>query len=472
MNNKIKIGVLASGQGSNIPSILQAIQEARLNAEIVLLIANRQNSASLNLAQKFGITHQLIKPDLFNSKEEYDAKLATEFWNKQADLIILCGYTRIISLPLIKAYEKRILNIHPSLLPSFGGKGMYGNKVHEAVIKRAVKVTGCTVHLIDENIDEGPILGQSIVEISNFDTIDSVRTKVLQLEEKLYPQVIAQYGNGLTPLDFSQLPYSIKELAGSNSSGNSGISADYYDDSQKEYAYTKNNKSAYALCDVGLKRKENADTVILTSDLKLMGVADGIGSAKEGKQTSRMIMSFLEKKWQNEGIFARLKSLDHGAWLRKMVIEANHSILNWARNSPNKVDIGSTLVIGLIDEENNEMYISNTGDSRAYLWRNNTMYRLTRDHSENFNPESGEGGALLFYMGGIQGAFGLDLFQLKLFPEDRLLFCSDGLLYATEDLIAQRFSQNLALKEFGKELLKDAYNVGAPDNTSIVLLDY
>ena len=203
-----------------------------------------------------------------------------------------------------------------------------------------------------------------------------------------------------------------------------------------------------------------------------MGVADGIGSAKEGKQTSRMIMSFLEKKWQNEGIFARLKSLDHGAWLRKMVIEANHSILNWARNSPNKVDIGSTLVIGLIDEENNEMYISNTGDSRAYLWRNNTMYRLTRDHSENFNPESGEGGALLFYMGGIQGAFGLDLFQLKLFPEDRLLFCSDGLLYATEDLIAQRFSQNLALKEFGKELLKDAYNVGAPDNTSIVLLDY
>ena len=328
------------------------------------------------------------------------------------------------------------------------------------------------VHLIDENIDEGPILGQSIVEISNFDTIDSVRTKVLQLEEKLYPQVIAQYGNGLTPLDFSQLPYSIKELAGSNSSGNSGISADYYDDSQKEYAYTKNNKSAYALCDVGLKRKENADTVILTSDLKLMGVADGIGSAKEGKQTSRMIMSFLEKKWQNEGIFARLKSLDHGAWLRKMVIEANHSILNWARNSPNKVDIGSTLVIGLIDEENNEMYISNTGDSRAYLWRNNTMYRLTRDHSENFNPESGEGGALLFYMGGIQGAFGLDLFQLKLFPEDRLLFCSDGLLYATEDLIAQRFSQNLALKEFGKELLKDAYNVGAPDNTSIVLLDY
>lgn len=471
MSRKVKLGILASGQGSNIPSLLQAIQSGNLNAEIVLLISNRQQAEALNVAQKFGITSQVIRPDLFNSKEEYDAKLATEFWNKQADLIILCGYTRIITLPIIKAYEGRILNTHPSLLPAFGGKGMYGNKVHEAVLKRGVKISGCTVHIVDENVDEGPILGQGVIEVNSFETVDSLKSKIIQLEEKIYPETIAKYSATLPPLDFSQLPYAVKELAASGGATSAPTPA-FYDDVRKEFAFTKDSRSGYALCDVGLKRKENADTVILTSDLKLLGVADGVGSAKEGKQTSRMIMSFLEKKWQNEGSILRLKSLDNGSWLRKTVIEANHQILTWARQSPNKVDIGSTLVIGLIDEENNDIYISNTGDSRAYLWRSGVMYRLTRDHSQDFNPETGEGGALLFYMGGAQGAFGVDLFQLRLFNGDRLLFCSDGLLYATEDQIARRLQQNLPIKELGNELMQDAYGAGAPDNTSIVLLDY
>jgi phosphoribosylglycinamide formyltransferase 1 len=470
VSQKIKIGILASGAGSNLPSILQAIGSGKLLAEVALLISNRQNAEAINMAQRFNVPTMALSPDLFNSKEEYDARIATEFWNRKVDLIVLCGYTRILSLPILKAYEKRILNTHPSLLPAFGGKGMYGNKVHEAVLKRGVKVTGCTVHIVDDNIDEGPILGQAVVELGGFESADSIRNKVMALEEKLYPEAIAQYINTLMPLDFASMPYALKESGAVAAA--SSPQPDFFDDGRKEFNYSQNGHVGYALCDVGLKRKENADTVILTSDLRLLGVADGVGSAKEGKQTSRMIMSFLDKKWNNEGVLMKLKSLDHGAWLRKTVIEANQQILTWARQSVNRVDIGSTLVVGILDPENHDLYISNTGDSRAYLWRAGTMYRLTRDHSENFNPESGEGGGLLFYMGGQQGSFGIDLFQLRLYKGDRVLFCSDGLLYATEDLLAQRFQQSIELKEFCNLLLKDAYEVGAPDNTSIVVLDY
>jgi phosphoribosylglycinamide formyltransferase 1 len=468
MSQKIKIGILASGNGSNVPSLLQAIQAGKLNAEIVLLISNRQGSGALEMASRFGIPSQIVKPDLFNSKEEYDAKLALDFWNKQVDLVLLCGYTRVISLPLLKAYSNRIINTHPSLLPAFGGKGMYGSKVHEAVIKRGVKISGCTVHLVDENIDEGPILAQASLEVGSYETVESLRTKIVQLEEKLYPEAIAEYQKNLTPLNFNELPYSLKETASSRGAPAPG----FFDDGQKEFSYSKNNRTGYALCDVGLKRKENADTVLLTHDVRVFGLADGVGSAKEGKQTSRMVMSFIEKKWLNEGALQNLKSLDHAAWLRKTVIEANHQILGWAKQSPNQVDIGSTLVVALYDEANNDIFISNTGDSRAYLWRSGVLYRLTRDHSVDFDPETGEGGALIFYMGGLQGAFNLDLFQLKLFKGDRLLLCSDGLLYATEDLVAKRFKENLSLKDFGMLLLKDTYEAGAPDNTSIVLVDF
>ncbi|MDJ0625166.1 MAG: phosphoribosylglycinamide formyltransferase [Candidatus Caenarcaniphilales bacterium] len=469
MADKLKIGILASGKGSNIPSILQAIQSGRLNAEVSLLVSDKPNAEALSLAERFGISTLTFKPDLFNSKEEYDAKIAAEFWNKQISLIVLCGYTRVISLPLLKAYEKRIVNTHPSLLPAFGGKGMFGNKVHEAVIQRGVKITGCTVHLVDENIDEGPILAQQVVELGNFETSDSLKLKVLQAEEKLYPESIAEYLQNLSPINFTQLPYSIKEAVTVNSSS---PTPSYFDDERKEYSFSKSGRNAVAICDVGLKRKENADTVLLTSDLRILGVADGVGSASEGKQTSRMIMSFIEKKWQNEGSMSNLKFLEHGSWLRKTVIEANHQILNWAKQAQNRVDIGSTLTVGLIDEENDQIFISNTGDSRAYLWRSETLYRLTRDHSEHFDPETGDGGALLFYMGGMQGSFGLDLFQLKLFKGDRLLICSDGLLYASENKIAQRFQENLSIKELSKTYLQDAYDVGAPDNTSIVIMDY
>jgi phosphoribosylglycinamide formyltransferase-1 len=468
VSRKIKLGILASGRGSNIPSLVKAIESGELNAEIALVICNRSNAEAIQVAQSLNIPSQMISPDLFNSKEEYDGKVALEFWNRQVELIVLCGYTRVLSLPIIKTYDKRIVNTHPSLLPAFGGKGMYGDKVHQAALKRGVKISGCSIHLIDENIDEGPLLKQAVLDVLPDDTVESLKARIIKLEEKVYPQVIQEYGQQLAPIDFAQVPYTLKEMGGMQSAAPSQA---FFDDQKKEFHFKKNGKEVYGLCDVGLKRKENADTIIVTSDLRLMGVADGVGSAKEGKQTSRMIMSFIEKKWFNEGTIMRLKSMDHASWLRKTVIEANQQILAWARQGANKADIGSTLSMGIIDEENNDIYISNTGDSRCYLWRSEVFYRLTRDHSVDFDPESGEGGALIFYMGGGQGAFGIDLFHLHLYPGDRILFCSDGLLYATEDLVAQRFKQNLPIKDLCNQLLKDAYDVGAPDNTSIVVLD-
>ncbi|MDX1918931.1 MAG: phosphoribosylglycinamide formyltransferase [Candidatus Caenarcaniphilales bacterium] len=471
-DRKKKIGILASGAGSNIPSILKAIEAGTLNAEITLLISNKEGSPAISLAKQHGFANLILKPDLFESSEAYDARIASEFWNREVELIALCGYTRIISLPLLKTYAERIINIHPSLLPSFGGKGMYGQKTHEAVIQRGVKISGCTVHLVDEGIDEGQILSQSAVRLFNDETPESLREKVFQAEQVLYPETIALYLKELAPPNFNELPFAIRNMADAGAGATPTPQADYFDDQRKEYHVVKGSHEAYALCDTGLKRKENADTVLLSSDLKLLGVADGVGSAKEGKQTSRMLMSFLLRKWQNEGLLTPPKGMDHGAWIRKAVIEANQQILNWARKSINKVDIGSTLVVGMLDWEQNDLYISNTGDSRAYLWRSQTLYRLTRDHSANYNVETGEGGDLVFYMGGEQGAFGLDLYQLHLYPGDKILMCSDGVLYASEDKVAERFAQNLPIKDLGLQLVQDVFEVGAPDNTSIVLLYY
>ncbi|HEY9886727.1 MAG TPA: phosphoribosylglycinamide formyltransferase, partial [Vampirovibrionales bacterium] len=275
-NIKKKIGILASGNGSNIPSLLKSIQANTLNAEIVLLLSNKANCGAIEMATKFGIQAKGFNPDIFNSKEDFDSTLVREFWNNKVDLILLCGYTRVLSLPIIKAYENRIINTHPSLLPAFGGKGMYGNKVHQAAIDRGVKFSGCSVHIVTENIDEGPILGQKVVELDDFETVDSLKSKVMQAEEILYPEATAKYALTLPELNFAQLPYCLQEEGSSAAEP----APTFFDDKQKEYAYEKADKKGYAICDLGLRRKENADTVLLTSDLRLMGVADGIGSAK------------------------------------------------------------------------------------------------------------------------------------------------------------------------------------------------
>lgn len=472
----IKLGFLSSGRAAGIRAVIDASEKGDIAGKAALLICNTERAPIIEFAKTKGVEVIVLRPDLFNSKEDYDAKLTSELWDRGISLVLTNDYHRFLSAPIISAYKDRILNVHDSLLPAFSGKGLFGKRLVAETIKRGVKFTGCTVHYVTENMGEGKILDQEIVEVEAGEDEASLSAKLAECEKKIYLRVVKNLLTKITELDPSKKPYAISGSTGlgtgSIGTGTPVAANEYYNDQQKRFSFESNGKQIFGICDVGLQRKENMDTILVTGDMKILGAADGIGSAKGGKQTSRMTMSMIERKWLEEGSKLNLSGIEHGTWLRKTVIDSNSELLRWNDAQVPKYDLGSTLVIGLVDYENDEIYISNTGDSRAYLWRSGVMYRLTRDHSEGYNPETGEGGGLLFYIGGSKGAFGLDLFQLKLFEGDKILFCSDGLLYATEDRVIERFEQNLEIKDMTEILLKDAYEANAPDNTSIVLLYY
>lgn len=175
-----KIAVLVSGGGSNLQAILDAIDSGYLaDVEVSYILADRDCYA-LERAKQYGIeSHILKKAELFSFLE-----------GKDLDLIVLAGYLSIIPAELIQAWENRIINIHPALLPKFGGKGMHGIHVHEAVIAAKEEKSGCTVHYVTEQIDSGEILGQEIVEVYPDDTASSLQERVLEKEHLLLPRVI------------------------------------------------------------------------------------------------------------------------------------------------------------------------------------------------------------------------------------------------------------------------------------------
>lgn len=190
--SKKNLAVLASGSGSNLEALIQAVKCGIINnAQIALVISNKQDAFALIRAQSAGIPAFCIKTD-----EEIIAKLK-EF---NTDLVLLAGYLKILSSSFLEAYKSRILNIHPSLLPDFGGMGMYGIKVHEAVIKAGVTESGCTVHLVTEEIDSGPILAQSRVAVLPEDTPKTLAKRVLEQEHLLYSRTVREFieKNGIT----------------------------------------------------------------------------------------------------------------------------------------------------------------------------------------------------------------------------------------------------------------------------------
>ncbi len=461
---QIKIGILASGQGSNIAAVHDFLLQNQQSGQVLiaLVIANKPQAGVIALCEKLGLPCKVLRPDLYSSREDYDVQVAAEFLSMGVRMIALCGYTRVLSNPLLVTFRDRILNVHPSLLPAFGGKGMYGRKVFEAILARGVQVSGSTVHLVTEEVDGGPILFQSAYEIDQTESIASLKSKTLALENQVYPEIIFQYACSLAPLEAPPVASKPQILA-----------EGYQDDSRKEYKAQQGNKKAYALCDIGLVRGENADTVFLSPDLRLFGVADGVGSAAAGRETSRLVSQLLMTLWEKESkqLFGG-GGLELASWLRKAVYEANAKILEFGQQGEQKLDLGSTLVASIYDPENDRLYITNTGDSRAYLYRDNVFYRLTRDHSDGYNPDSGEGGGLIYYIGGEGQSFNLDLFQLKLHSGDRVLLCSDGLLYAGEENVAIRLDEMTDLAQTAQLLLDDVYKAGAPDNTSLVLFTH
>ena len=185
--------VFASGSGSNFQSIIDAINDEKLDARITGFISNNNSVRSVQRAQENNIPVLISNPSDFESEEGYAKNTLKQLAKWDADLLILAGYLKKIPLEIIKNYNQRILNIHPSLLPKYGGKGFYGIKVHQAVVENKEKESGCTVHVVTEEYDEGPILGQLKVEVLPSDTVADLSKKVLEQEHKLFPEIIQKY---------------------------------------------------------------------------------------------------------------------------------------------------------------------------------------------------------------------------------------------------------------------------------------
>lgn len=194
----LKIGILVSGGGTNLQAVLDAIDCGRItNSEVTVVISNNQNAYALERARKHGIEALCISPVDFQEREDFYETLLSKIDQYCLDLIVLAGYLVAIPVSMIQKYRNRIINVHPSLIPSFCGKGYYGLKVHEAALARGVKVTGATVHYVDEGMDTGPILLQKAVEVREGDTPEALQRRVMEEAEWLIlPQAIQMIANG------------------------------------------------------------------------------------------------------------------------------------------------------------------------------------------------------------------------------------------------------------------------------------
>lgn len=190
-----RIAVLVSGQGrgSNMQSIIDGCAAGEINGEVSLVLGVNDDAPAMERARSQGIVTVAVSPRDFGSDEDYDQALFKTLKAHKIDLICLAGYMRVLGSELVKEWNGRIMNVHPALIPSFCGKGMYGHHVHEAVIERGVKVTGATVHFVDEIYDNGPIILQTCVPVEDDDTADSVAARVLKTEHKAYVEAISLF---------------------------------------------------------------------------------------------------------------------------------------------------------------------------------------------------------------------------------------------------------------------------------------
>jgi len=196
MAEELKIACLVSGSGTNLQAIIDNIESGYLNARIVAVISNVPGAGALERAQKHDIPWFVVNNRDYARRESFDRELTAIIDRQGAELICLCGFLRIFSPFFIDHYTNRIINIHPALLPDFGGKGFYGHKVHEAVLASGVKTSGCTVHFVDKEVDHGPIILQRSVPVMPDDTPDTLAARVLKEEHIAYSQAIAMIANG------------------------------------------------------------------------------------------------------------------------------------------------------------------------------------------------------------------------------------------------------------------------------------
>ena len=185
------LGILCSGRGSNMQSIMAAIESGQIKAEIGIVLTDKPEARALQVASEAGIKSVCVNRKACNTQQEFEEKLVAELKAANVTLVVLAGFMRILSPYFVEAYRQRILNIHPSLLPSFGGA-----HAHRDVLAYGTKVSGCTIHFVDEGMDHGPIILQDTVPVLDDDTEDTLAARVLTKEHILYPKAIELFVDG------------------------------------------------------------------------------------------------------------------------------------------------------------------------------------------------------------------------------------------------------------------------------------
>ena len=199
----LRVVVMVSGGGTNLQAIIDSVKDGTItNTQIVGVISNNKNAYALKRAEENDIPSVCVSPKDFETRDIFNEKLLEAVDSYEPDLVVLAGFLVVITPEMIKKYENRMINIHPSLIPSFCGKGYYGLKVHEAALSRGVKVVGATVHFVDEGTDTGPIILQKAVEVQQGDTPEVLQRRVMeQAEWKILPKAIDLIANGKVRVD-------------------------------------------------------------------------------------------------------------------------------------------------------------------------------------------------------------------------------------------------------------------------------
>jgi phosphoribosylglycinamide formyltransferase-1 len=192
---KLRIGVLASGGGTNLQAIIDACGRGEIDGEVVVVISDKSDGYALERGRKKGIPAVVI-PSKGLKREEHEKLVHEALSKERVELVVLAGYMRILTPWLIDKYQGRMMNIHPALLPSFGGSGMYGEHVHKAVLNHGCKASGCTVHFVATDVDGGPIILQESVPVQEGDTPETLANRIHPVEHRLYVKAIALYAAG------------------------------------------------------------------------------------------------------------------------------------------------------------------------------------------------------------------------------------------------------------------------------------
>jgi len=196
MADPLKLGVLISGSGSNLQSIIDHIEKGSLNAVIKIVISNNSDAYGITRAKKHGLPVLVFKHEDFQTREDFDLELIKTLQNNHVQLVVLAGFMRILTTSFLRAFPQRIINIHPALLPAFPGI-----HVQKQALEYGAKFSGCTVHFVDEGVDTGPIIIQSVLPVHDDDTEETLAARILKEEHRIYPQAIQFYADGKIEID-------------------------------------------------------------------------------------------------------------------------------------------------------------------------------------------------------------------------------------------------------------------------------